>query len=47
MHNNVYESEFEGVDKLQNQIIYIFDIGEGQEIIEQVDKKYFTIWKWR
>ena len=42
-----YESEFEGVYDINGQTIYYFNVGEGQEIIEQVEKTDFMIWKWR
>lgn len=48
MESVPYESEFDGVYDIQGyQTIYIFNVGEGQEIIEQVEKKDFRIWKWR
>ena len=47
MESIPYESEFDGVYELNNQTLYTFNIGEGQEIVEQVEKADFRIWKWR
>ena len=47
MESIPYEAEFDGAYELNNQTIYVFNVGEGQEIVEQVEKANFKIWKWR
>ncbi len=47
MQSQPYKSELCDITDLQDQIIYTYNVGEGQELIELVEHEHFVIWKWR
>ena len=42
-----YKSELFDITELQDQIIYTYNVGEGQELIEMIEHEHFVVWKWR
>ena len=47
MQSMPYKAEFCDVARVDDQILYTYNVGEGQEIIEQIEYGPCKIWKWR